>query len=998
MPVNPEVLGALIQKYGVDRIRSAKDSIASRREQKMFDSVSGKIASQRLPGEVTDEPIAPLEQEIMSYTDAGDPIQMLEAGQMIANGQVLPGVAMMGLTLAPQALTKGISKAIEKKVAENAAKKKVSGLKKYAKENGLGVGKDVDTGETLLMTWQGPMYLKDGKLEPVEGVSTAGSAAKTTYPVKSGYDQAEWENWLAGHEGYFSKAGGLPDSPATAFNYIPEYEADHLAEIMADARATPQEYWKAMADLNAAHQADPYLKYKNIDKSAYTNLTDSNIDAIIDEAVLNGWTPEQTVKNLQFANAKGAPVGGSANVSSTTSATQAVPRSNSTQLVGITPMVYNQPLVSASTIAPNEGKVMRTIPHNIMVSTPEHIQVQQILDMVNRGEMEPLETMARDISGDLVAIPDWWAAALRTDAAKKAYPEGVDYFWRGFTAVPGWQSGLRGYDSFFGGSHDLAAGYKSGFNYTASLKTPSAYSTEGGIPNMYLLTIPKGKLREIDTVRGQNWSELFEPTPENISLMQKYYGNVPGVSGDYSKMIFSNPLILDGYKIHSTDDISRLLGKPVSHTPGMEYPGVVLRGIHDGGVGDEVIWNPKRGGFPKIVHPGSSFKFALKDPTFLKNGGSIRIKPSKRGTFTAAATKHGKSVQAFASQVLSHPENYSSAMVKKANFARNAAKWHTDGGFLKEYPDGGRLRGKQNGKFFVTELSPRKEKKFQDWYAGIAPILGLDANPDAYEHAYDYRGYWLNNRDADVSSPDFHFPDTWKQPHHPTFSNESIYAEGREGVGHWDGERFIPGLFNNVMQATEPMYLQEAPAVVKSNYTPSDSILNYIKDTEAYRGDWYQDGNGVWTVGYGFTGDDVRKRYPNGMTKDEADRYFADTVSRRIPQFIQATPNFDKLNQNQKDALFSYYYNIGHGGYTRKSPTMQQALRDMDLDTVVRNIDFGYNDNKNRGLRKRRDYERKLFGTPLDYGGYIDRLRRVFGDDESVRAAILRAKNIKKTT
>lgn len=64
-------------------------------------------------------------------------------------------------------------------------------------------------------------------------------------------------------------------------------------------------------------------------------------------------------------------------------------------------------------------------------------------------------------------------------------------------------------------------------------------------------------------------------------------------------------------------------------------------------------------------------------------GGAIRIKPSKRGTFTAAAKKHGKSVQAFASQVLANKENYSPAMVKKANFARNAAKWkHAGGGNL----------------------------------------------------------------------------------------------------------------------------------------------------------------------------------------------------------------------------------------------------------------------------------------------------------------------------
>ena len=59
-----------------------------------------------------------------------------------------------------------------------------------------------------------------------------------------------------------------------------------------------------------------------------------------------------------------------------------------------------------------------------------------------------------------------------------------------------------------------------------------------------------------------------------------------------------------------------------------------------------------------------------------RNGGSIHIKPSKRGTFTAAATKHGMSVQEFASKVLRNKEDYSPSLVKKANFARNASKWH----------------------------------------------------------------------------------------------------------------------------------------------------------------------------------------------------------------------------------------------------------------------------------------------------------------------------------
>ena len=57
------------------------------------------------------------------------------------------------------------------------------------------------------------------------------------------------------------------------------------------------------------------------------------------------------------------------------------------------------------------------------------------------------------------------------------------------------------------------------------------------------------------------------------------------------------------------------------------------------------------------------------------SNGKIRIKPSKRGTFTAAAKKHGASVREFESRVLKNPEKYSKAMVRKAQFSRNARSW-----------------------------------------------------------------------------------------------------------------------------------------------------------------------------------------------------------------------------------------------------------------------------------------------------------------------------------
>lgn len=54
----------------------------------------------------------------------------------------------------------------------------------------------------------------------------------------------------------------------------------------------------------------------------------------------------------------------------------------------------------------------------------------------------------------------------------------------------------------------------------------------------------------------------------------------------------------------------------------------------------------------------------------------IHIKPENKGKFTSAAEKAGMGVQEFAAKVLSNKDKYSPTLVKRANFARNANKWH----------------------------------------------------------------------------------------------------------------------------------------------------------------------------------------------------------------------------------------------------------------------------------------------------------------------------------
>ena len=66
----------------------------------------------------------------------------------------------------------------------------------------------------------------------------------------------------------------------------------------------------------------------------------------------------------------------------------------------------------------------------------------------------------------------------------------------------------------------------------------------------------------------------------------------------------------------------------------------------------------------------------MKKPAAKKMAAKkIAINPANKGKFTATAKKAGKSVQAEAKAVLKDPDT-SPMQKKRANFAKNAAKWN----------------------------------------------------------------------------------------------------------------------------------------------------------------------------------------------------------------------------------------------------------------------------------------------------------------------------------
>ncbi len=84
---------------------------------------------------------------------------------------------------------------------------------------------------------------------------------------------------------------------------------------------------------------------------------------------------------------------------------------------------------------------------------------------------------------------------------------------------------------------------------------------------------------------------------------------------------------------------------------------------------------------------------------------------------------------------------------------------------------------------FETSLSAQEEQAFRQWKGRYAP---RDSGAD-----YDLRGAFKAGLMPDAQTG--HWPDTYKKPNHPTFSDQSIYASltGTK-PGTWQGETYRP--------------------------------------------------------------------------------------------------------------------------------------------------------------------------------------------------------------
>lgn len=98
------------------------------------------------------------------------------------------------------------------------------------------------------------------------------------------------------------------------------------------------------------------------------------------------------------------------------------------------------------------------------------------------------------------------------------------------------------------------------------------------------------------------------------------------------------------------------------------------------------------------------------------------------------------------------------------------------------------------GRSETSTIPKGQEAAFQSWVKRNG-VNDLDV-PGSF---YDYRGAYL----AGVNRSDNgHFPDTFKQHGHPTFSVESRYSKGPDDGGRWNGETFVAPPVWRMLQRT----------------------------------------------------------------------------------------------------------------------------------------------------------------------------------------------------
>lgn len=145
-----------------------------------------------------------------------------------------------------------------------------------------------------------------------------------------------------------------------------------------------------------------------------------------------------------------------------------------------------------------------------------------------------------------------------------------------------------------------------------------------------------------------------------------------------------------------------------------------------------------------------------------------------------------------------------------------------EGGMMhKNYAEGGSVEEEDMTDQYNTPLDDEEERRYHDWAAQN------HREGDSFD--YDMRGAWKQGERGDPQTG--HFPDTYKKPNHPTFSDQSRYhgAGGRMG-GRWDYDE----TGSETLQPHDPRYHAEGGRIAAYD-APYEGLHNAPYDVEDER-------------------------------------------------------------------------------------------------------------------------------------------------------------------
>ena len=303
------------------------------------------------------------------------------------------------------------------------------------------------------------------------------------------------------------------------------------------------------------------------------------------------------------------------------------------------------------------------------------------------------------------------------------------------------------------------------------------------------------------------------------------------------------------------------------------------------------------------------------------------------------------------------------------------------------------LHGRSDVKAKVYSRYPELRKKarggaeiepYYDWARNTSSNLGISF----IDPTYDYRAYYNSVTPYERALIRFapqgtHFTDIGKTPKHPTFSNESKYSNDKTPGGTWNGNVFVPNIwqFGNNGNSRRNKYMNNSGEGYfngRVNVYPTSRKRNSLGcRTKLRNGGWKAP---VYNTNKYRVSNRMRQQIATWEGSDFAGqnrRFNGDAIGakeRELRQMMGRTYNY--LTDNQRDSLNSIYYNSRVDTFKNRFGKWFRNLNDAvdrgdeqafnnTLVGIRHSMNIGANRKGMSGLAKRRAWEQNWFGNPI---------------------------------